>query len=365
MRLITCIFLILWSLFINSAHATQFSDGPQARKALAEQVEDLFQKGNFSQLEKMADSFRKSRSHFPDGVWKIQIFYTGFDLSGRYPDWVFPKYISLAEEWQKSYPKSVTAQRVLAKVWFDYAWKARGSDYASDVKKDAWPLVEQRLEKAWRILNQPLAKGVDDCPERHNLQLRMAVALGSDRDTFESLFQEALREDPGYYHHYAVKADYLNPKWHGKEGEWQQFITNVADRNPQYNGATIYTRTVWSVYIRKDWTDFNKRSGVSWDRMKAGFEQINRKFPNSPWILNNYAKFACRAGDRDTVIKLFKQIDSRNTFYPEAWETDAADKCRKWIKLGKTDQEVQREQLSEKMRKFNQLVDEQKKGLSR
>ena len=51
--------------------------------------------------------------------------------------------------------------------------------------------------------------------------------------------------------------------------------------------------------------------------MKTGFEQLIAATPNSTWNLNNFASFACRAGDADTYRKLRKQISER--IYNEAW----------------------------------------------
>jgi hypothetical protein len=239
-------------LVATSAHAVEFNDGPQARDALADQVKMMFNKKQFAGLDAMAEKFRTSKSRFPDGVWKLTIFFTGFDLSTNTPEWAFPLYISLAEDWRHSSPTSVTAQCVLAKAWMDYAWKARGGGYASEVKEDSWQLVRDRLDKAWKIADERLAPGVSDCPNRLNLRLRLAKVMGFEKEEFEALFHEALRQEPGYYQHYLVKADYLLPKWHGEEGEWQQFITTVADQNPRKEGASIYTRTAWSMFLGND-----------------------------------------------------------------------------------------------------------------
>lgn len=331
-RFVVTLFIAL-SVCLNAApsHAKEFTDGPRVREVLSEQVKNLFAAGKYAELDAMADKFRHDKTRFPDGVWKLQVFYTGFKLYTRTPEWGFTQYISKAEEWRKARPKSVTAQTVLAGVWADYAWQARGGGYAGSVKQDAWPRVRERHDTAWKIINEPLAHGVADCPERQNLRLAIAKSRGVGRKEFEALFQQAIRQEPGFYHHYATKADYLLPKWHGKEGEWQQFITKVAERNPGGQGAMIYARTAWSMFLGDDWQEFNG-SGVSWERMKAGFYQIDRTYPNSPWILNTTAKFACRAGDKKALSDLFKRITPDN-FYPEAWDGEDMNTCRRLVGL--------------------------------
>lgn len=345
--------VVLLYTFATTAQAAEFGDGPRARGVLTSQVKKMFTDRKFAEIDAMADEFRTTKSRFPDGVWKLQIFITAFDLATRTPQWAFGSYISLAEEWCRTRPKSITARTVLAKAWSDYAWKERGGGYASEVKEEAWPVVRERLDKAWQIINEPLLPGVSDCPTRHNLRLTLAKTRGVERELFEELFQEALRQSPGYYHHYAIKAGYLHPKWHGEEGEWQRFIENVVDRNPGNEGATIYTRTAWSMFLGNDWQNFLD-SGVSWTKMKAGFTEIDRNYPNSPWILNTFAKFACRAGDRDTANALFKRI-GLDSFYPEAWGSDNVDSCRSWAGVP-TMAELNKPLLDEQSRRLQARV---------
>ena len=61
---------------------------------------------------------------------------------------------------------------------------------------------------------------------------------------------------------------------------------------------------------------------ISWPRaMKAGFEQLIAATPKSNWNLNNFATFACRAGDADTYRKLRKQIGEEQ-LYEDAWPSN-------------------------------------------
>lgn len=358
MKRITFLLLILMLCLISSvAFATEFTDGPRARNDMTRQVKAMFNERKFAELDAMAEQFRTKKSRFTDGVWKLQVFYMTFELATNSPEWKFPNQLTLAEEWRKTRPKSVTAQCVLASTWSAYAWKARGGGFAREVKEDEWSLVRKRLDKAWEIINQPLAPGVNDCPIRHNLRLVLAKTRGVPPDEFEALFQEAVQFAPGYYHYYANKADYLLPKWHGEEGDWQRFISAVAESNPNREGKTIYTRTAWSLFLSNEWKDF-EASGVTWARLKAGFEEIDRNYPNSPWILNTFTKFACRAGDRDTVVALFNRMGWEQ-FYQEAWESENVDACRLWAGLPTFD-ELTKKQLAENMRKMQERVFKEK-----
>ena len=329
----SCVALLL---FATSALAINLDDGTRARDVITDQTKKMFNDKEFAKLDAMADKFRTSKSRFTDGGWKLRAFYNGFNLNNRHPEWVFSKYIAFAEEWRRINPTSVTAQVVLAKAWLSYAWKERGGGYASEVKEDAWPLVHKRLDTAWKIINERPAPRVADCPERHCQRLTLARARGIEKKQFESLFKDAVRQEPGYYPNYSSKAEYLLPKWHGNEGEWQRYIIEVADKNPGGIGATIYTRVVW--IMSDEWKSF-KGEGVSWDRMKAGFMEIDRNYHNSPLILNTFARFACLAGDRKTLKALFKRIDSDH-FDADAWGKIRVDDCRSLAGLPTLDKQI-------------------------
>jgi hypothetical protein len=351
--------LILAAIPLSDAWGNEFADGIQAHDALTKSVRQLFENEKYAELDSMAAKFRAEKTRFPDGQWKLYVFYNAFEPGSKTPDWVFPMYISLAEKWRSAHPDSVTAQCALAALWKAYAWKARGGGYARDVKQEAWPLFEERLNKAWSIINQPLKADFSDCPKRFSLRLSMAMTKEVEENAFETLFKEAIRQAPDYYAHYYARANYLSPKWHGSDGDWQRFIMEISNRNPGGEGATIYARTAWTMFLNRDWQDF-EGSGVSWDKMNAGFEQIERNYPNSPWILNWHARFACRAGNAE-AMKLLNKIDSRN-YYPEAWDKDNIEDCRSWAKLGKSREKTQKEKFLNHMKQLESRVFEDIRG---
>ena len=300
-------------------------DGYSSKLPFSNQVKRMFDDGKYDQLDSLANEIRANKSRFMDGGWKLLYFYYGFNLDGNYPQWVFTSYIDKAEQWRRAHPESVTARVVLGQAWYNYAWHERGDGYAGTVKNSSWRIVNERLQKAWDIINVPPASGVADCPERHYLRLKLANAMGFDRDKYEVLFQEAIRFEPEYYVFYTEKAEFLLPRWHGKEGEWSRYMTDVAHHTPGGEGPSIYTRMAWSQY--GTWENFEK-DGVSWDLMKAGFLQMERNYADSSFILNGFARFACLARDRQTLKLLLKRIDS-GKYNPDGWGKMSIDRCRK------------------------------------
>jgi TPR repeat protein len=69
-------------------------------------------------------------------------------------------------------------------------------------------------------------------------------------------------------------------------------------------------------------------AGVSWNKMKQGFLDMEKNYPGSLTILNNFYKYACFAGDKETMNRLYNKIG--DNWYSEIWVSKDVnyDKCR-------------------------------------
>jgi hypothetical protein len=67
--------------------------------------------------------------------------------------------------WQTFAPKSVTPRIAEATFWIRFAWKARGGAFADKVKPEVWPVFEERLADAARVLkdNSAQVPGMVSC----------------------------------------------------------------------------------------------------------------------------------------------------------------------------------------------------------
>jgi hypothetical protein len=87
------------------------------------------------------------------------------------------------------------------------------------------------------------------------------------------------------------------------------------------------------MYARLNWAtmDFSmfKNGQADWPRMKAGFEQMMKEYPDA-WNTNNFAKFACIAKDHETLSALIPKIGDAPI--AEAWEDNVNiyRGCQKW-----------------------------------
>jgi WD40 repeat protein len=283
-------------------------DGQAERRQISAAVHRLFEAQNFSALEKQADELRRRKTRLRQGRWELQTFYDGIN-SANYADdpakWrdAFAK----LDAWHKQFPESITEPVARAHTLVGYAWNARGTGWGSEVSDENGRLMRDRLKQARDAL-EAAAKLPRRCPEWYSTMQNIAVGQAWKRDEYDRLFEEAVAREPGYYEYYFNKAYYLTPRWFGRGGEWERFAEDAASRYDKKEGLTLYARIAWS-------TDFLfgnifRESAIEWPKMREGFLDIMKQWPDSAWNRNNFCRFACAAGDHATAARLFDEIDA-------------------------------------------------------
>jgi len=269
--------------------------------AFTRQMRTWLEEKRFADLEAMAATLRSAQTRWQTGLWKLPDFYVGVTAQQGEYEAVAP----LLEEWIKACPDSVTPRVAKADSLVNHAWAARGSDWASEVKPEAWPVFEERLQQAKAVIEEARGLSAKD-PALDSVMQAVYLGLGADfgRSQYDELFSRATTAFPGYYGYYFSKAHYLLPRWHGERGEWEAFAAEAADASPE--GDAIYTRIAWA--NSRFYDNIFKEAAVSWPRMKNGFEQILQAYPESRWNLNSYARFAVQAGDEETARRLMELI---------------------------------------------------------
>jgi hypothetical protein len=280
-------------------------------------VHALFEKDDFAALERMADELRASKARFPEGLWKLSIFYLGLK-AGRYAksdaDW--QRWFARLDAWEKAFPNSITLPPTRAHALVSYAWRARGSGFADTVTEEGGKLFGERLAQARAVLEKA-ATLPSLCPEWYDVMLTVALGQGWERTEYEDLFAAAVAAEPEYYDFYFGKAYYLLPRWYGEPGDWERFAEDAARSYAAKGGMEIYARIAWakSGYYE----NLFRETRIEWPKMKQGFLDMEKRWPGSEWNLNNFCKFAAEAGDRETVAELLQRIGDKPMM--NAWGT--------------------------------------------
>jgi TPR repeat protein len=306
-------------------------DGPVAREHMMRASLTMLQQEKFHDLETMANELRLKKARFSDGTWKLNFFYKGIVNPNNKTEEEWKILLIKLGKWRMQHPNSVTANVAFAKAMHNYGWFARGTGYADKVTPTGWKLLEERQNVARQILSNLKVSKLNDCPERHMILLGLSKSDSNNSADFELLYNNAIMIEPSYYDFYLNKASHLLPRWSGEEGDWQDFADSFYSKNNNNEGRIIYARIHGAMWMSNDVKSFSDK-GASWPKLKQGYLDIQKQFPDSPWNLNVFCKFACLAGDKKTARDLFGKIGSRP--YLMAWGGLAEyDKWRTWAEL--------------------------------
>lgn len=302
-------------------------DGPSARDTLAKTARSAFLSGDYSQLEKTADDLRRTKARFPEGVWKLPSFYDGLKPkygNNSHPDW--EGWFAKLDAWKAAFPDSPTQMVARAEVLVNYAWDARGGGYGNTVTAEGWKLLAERLAQARQVLEEAEKLPVRD-PQLYLTMQTVALGESWDHDRYEALFDKAVKAEPTYYHYYFSRTTAELPRWGGGPDSWIDFAEKAArDYDPE-EGLAIYTRVFWS-HAGAVGGDF-KNPRIDWKKVRQGFRDIEKKYPDSNWNLNNFCRFACLADDRETAHELFGRLGDAVSI--PAWGSRTAfEGWRRW-----------------------------------
>ncbi len=283
--------------------------------AFKAQVLALFRAMKYDDLEKLATKYRSSGECFSDGEWKLADFYDGIAfVVGRETDWKIQQ--QEIQVWINARPHSLTARIAMASFLKNYAWNARGGDFADKVTQENWRLFSERLHQAYNVLSD--AKNLEhDDPVYWSIVLGIALGLEMPRPTYDALFKRAIFCQPLYEPFYKARANFLLPRWYGTNGEWEKDLAHSADSIGGDNGDMLYAQVVWDMHCSTYFPNiFEANPELSWARVDRGFAVILKRFPDSLSAKNEGAHLAALANDKDAARKYFTatqgNVDSRD-----------------------------------------------------
>jgi hypothetical protein len=290
-----------------------------AERALRSQWRGLFESHSWTELDSLADRLRSQRLRFQGGGWQLHVLYCILsNCSQDDSDATWESQIAALQEWILHSPSSPTPRIALADTCENFAWKARGSDFADKVSKQGWSLFAERMQKAHEALEQAKQIGRDD-PEWYNSMLVATAALEWDADKADALVDESLSREPGYFYIARIQADNLLPKWYGERGDTERFVAKVADRIGGADGDATYFFVAEYLLTQAEKCIPCAPPTMSWTRIRQGYAAIQRLYGTNNFEMNAYAFLAMRAGDRETARQAFEKIGEN--WNADVWET--------------------------------------------
>ena len=320
-------FGLLLTLLAAASSCAGPLEGALAHRDINHKVQQLLQHEDYQQLEDFAEQLRSTKRRFTDNKWQLTAFYSSFSATAP-TEQVWLERISKIERWRDAYPHSVTATVALGRAWLGYGWYARGTGYTKTVSDEGWRLFRERLGNALQLVVEPPSG--QDCPGRHLLLLNLTSTLPVDAKLYQSTFQRAIEFAPDYFELYRTAAFKLLPRWGGAPGVWLRFAEKAAATAPDGEQDLLYLMIVSGIQATGEIKKLPS-TGVSWPKLRSGFQQLQQKFPRSPYNLNRLALFACLAEDTAMLRQTVNSADF--IINTAAWVHIDMDRCLSMAKL--------------------------------
>lgn len=279
---------------------------------VADEVNKIFEEKNYKKLDELARQYERERRSTFDSQSSLMAFYNGiaygFNSCAKTKksedEWAAHRQALIA--WMDASPNSTAAKLALALFSIDYGWHGRGSGYASTVDEKSWAVFKERISSAKSQLDE-LAAACNRNPAWYAGMLYVALAQGWTPDAFEALYQKAVQIDPYYISIHYTSSEFYSERWYGSNEQQQAAIERAVKLTRKRLGEAMYARLHWTFSSSNSmFTDGN----VSWKRMKEGFEDSLRIYPDDR-TRNNYAKFACAADDTETLKEQLTKLGNR------------------------------------------------------
>ena len=293
----------------SSGNDTAYADDeavPHERQWKRSIESDLIDE-RFSDLDRMADQYRRERSRLPGGGWRLHVFYSALDAPQQ-TDKDTRDHLAHLEHWMRQRPESITARVALATSLDRWAWVARGGGYARTVTPEGWRLFNERIKQAQAVLEES-ANMSSMCPQWYSQMMTVGLAQNWDASRMKDIFDRGIQFEPGYFYLYRQYANYLLPKWDGHPGDAAAFARTSADQLGGDAGDLLYFQ-IATVLISRGDRDFPVRQ-MDWDRIQRGYQALSAQYGASGRTMNELAFMAYKFHDATVARQQFTLIGDK------------------------------------------------------
>lgn len=253
--------------------------------------------------------FRDGRERTVSGIWKLSVYYGAVEselLSDKSTEETLYDFGKGLDRWVQFEPNSPTPIIYNSIALLSYARAVLV------LRSTTETLTSERLEAhAARLKNvksymiEHKAVGSKD-PHWYHVFLDIESSVCSDLGEIEKIVQEGSERYPDYYQIYFMGI-YAAVHCSKTVDQYADLVKRIVDRGVQQTSAAdgdgFYARAYWYA------SNFTRNGSpadvpkIEWERMKRGMADVLKRY-DEPWNVNNFAKFACAAGDKETLRQL-------------------------------------------------------------
>lgn len=302
-------------------------DGPAMAREIGCRAQRLFEQGDYRELESLMRDKSAHLNDLPDGSSSLgaifgslstQIFYGGYQLDAL---------LGRTADWRRTVEDPLMAEFVEVLIFQQWAWSARGQSGANEVSAQQWYFFSHRTEMAAAGLRAIEATGQKN-PIWHDLSIDIALDQSEKVPTIRAIFDRGIERFPTYYPLYAGMLRVLMPRWHGSYEDVDRLIETVTHRTIYDQDTELYARLYWEYFVLEmDSTNIFRDGRAGWNNLDIGFDELEKRYPRSDYLLNAHAVMACVAGDPATYAELRPMVTVRmsESAWSDGWSLTKCD----------------------------------------
>lgn len=318
--MISLVFLALFAWQTTAAATCVGNSHFRPSDFVSDEVNKLFKERNYQKLNELAAKYQKERTAAPDQIAALSAFYRGISQEfnacarTRKTDGEWSAHGAAIAEWVQRYPKSTPAKLAAAMHTAQIGWRSRGTGFISGVSRDGYADFKANIASSREQLERIQSASTND-PAWYAGMLLVALAQGWTPAEASALYEKAVKLDPYYIELHYLNMEFFSARWYGSDEQMHAAIDRSAKLTNERLGQSLFARLQWTRDARAE--EF-KAGTVDWKRMKAGFEDQIRIYPERR-TSNALAQHACMAGDASTAKEQLEKLD--NVFSPEFWNS--------------------------------------------
>ena len=252
---------------------------------------DLLVAGNFAELENLAATYTRDRTHFVGGGDGTAIFYSSFTAPD---DAMFKVYFGRLASWRAAYPDSPTAHLATARMWNEYAALAR-----REGGPGARELSDDRNRNAIEEFAQ-VDPNIDD-PFRYGMLFKVTRDTTDDQAALDRVFHEEIARFPTYWAAYLGRAGSLGPDYGGTlQAEYD--FANAQLQSPDLDNEQIGYWCIAVDLVRDHIDETIIGPGkLQWEPVHRGAALNAQRYGMFDESWESLARLATMAGDKRTA----------------------------------------------------------------
>jgi hypothetical protein len=162
--------------------------------------------------------------------------------------------------------------------------------------------------------------GIDEGTDPHGYFVRMEILRGTSnpRAELDRVYGLAIKKYPGYFHYYSQRANVLQIRWYGEQGELQGYNASVLRSPGGDAGLVAFSYVAYVLMQNNARPTLLQATGLSWPVVKRAYATRERLYGLRSRDWNALLNLSLAAVDRESAKAALEKVDGH--WDPAVWK---------------------------------------------